>query len=243
MNDSSMTESELVIRSLYRITTDYARGFGHQVEELLKLGCQRFDLDIGILSRIEDQNYTVVKTVVPSGVPLNDNDRFELGVTYCSITLEAEKPVGFEHVGQTDLATHPAYVNFQLESYVGSPVIVDNAVYGTLNFSSPVPRQRKFRDVDLDALQLMSTWVASEIYRQQTEAKLRQALKEIKTLTGLLPICSHCKKIKDDQGSWQELEHYVKENTEASFSHGVCKPCAREHYGDWFTEEQLSTLQ
>ena len=63
--------------------------------------------------------------------------------------------------------------------------------------------------------------------------KLRQAVDEIQTLRGILPICSFCKKIRNDKGYWQQVELYFKEHTLVDFSHGVCPDCLREHYPDF----------
>lgn len=63
-------------------------------------------------------------------------------------------------------------------------------------------------------------------------AELRQAIDQVKTLEGFLPICSFCRKIRDDRGAWQSLEHYVAGHTTARFSHGLCPGCAAEHYGE-----------
>ncbi len=66
-----------------------------------------------------------------------------------------------------------------------------------------------------------------------TVARLKKALEEVKTLRGIIPICSFCKKIRDDKGYWSQVEVYVKERSHASFSHGVCPECMEEHYGDY----------
>lgn len=58
--------------------------------------------------------------------------------------------------------------------------------------------------------------------------ELEEALGRIRTLKGLLPICSHCKKIRNDQGYWEQVEKYVQERSEAEFTHGICPDCARE---------------
>ena len=55
--------------------------------------------------------------------------------------------------------------------------------------------------------------------------ELRQALDEIRTLRGIVPICSYCKKIRDDEGYWNQVEKYVSDHTEAKFSHGICPAC------------------
>jgi PAS domain S-box-containing protein len=60
--------------------------------------------------------------------------------------------------------------------------------------------------------------------------KLRQALAEAQTLSGLLPICASCKKIRDDQGYWQQIEEYIQEHSNAEFSHSVCPDCAKKLY-------------
>jgi membrane-associated HD superfamily phosphohydrolase len=57
-----------------------------------------------------------------------------------------------------------------------------------------------------------------------------QALADLRTLRGIVPICSHCRKVRTEIGDWQQLEQYVAEHTEADFSHGVCPTCMREHY-------------
>ena len=61
---------------------------------------------------------------------------------------------------------------------------------------------------------------------------LKAALAEIKTLKGIIPICMHCHKIRDDKESWQGLEHYIQEHSDAHFSHGLCPECFAEHYPD-----------
>lgn len=63
-------------------------------------------------------------------------------------------------------------------------------------------------------------------------AELKKALAEVKKLSGLLPICSYCKKICDDKGYWTQIESYIHEHSEADFSHGICQECAKKHYPD-----------
>jgi integral membrane sensor domain MASE1 len=62
--------------------------------------------------------------------------------------------------------------------------------------------------------------------------QLQQALSEIKTLRGILPICSNCKKIRNDEGYWEQIENYISSRTEADFSHGICPDCGEKLYGD-----------
>lgn len=67
--------------------------------------------------------------------------------------------------------------------------------------------------------------------REQLIEELQKALAEIKTLRGIVPICSFCHKIRNDNGAWQQMEAYICDHSEAQFSHGVCEECAKKHYG------------
>jgi len=69
---------------------------------------------------------------------------------------------------------------------------------------------------------------------RRLNAELQTALDNINTLQGLIPICAACKKVRDDEGFWQEVEVYVRDHTEAQFSHGLCPDCARRLYPDYF---------
>ncbi len=68
-------------------------------------------------------------------------------------------------------------------------------------------------------------------------AELQKALKKVKTLSGFLPICASCKKIRDDQGYWNQIEAYISEHSEAEFSHGICPECAQKLYPDIYNEK------
>jgi phosphoserine phosphatase RsbU/P len=71
---------------------------------------------------------------------------------------------------------------------------------------------------------------ARELELRRSNDALQKALKEVKVLRGLIPICASCKKIRNDGGFWQQLEEYLGEHSEAEFSHGLCQPCIRKLY-------------
>ena len=72
----------------------------------------------------------------------------------------------------------------------------------------------------------------AEIALKKEHDKLSKALKEIKTLSGLLPICASCKNIRDDKGYWTQIEGYIQEHSDAQFSHAICPACAKKLYPD-----------
>ena len=69
----------------------------------------------------------------------------------------------------------------------------------------------------------------AEREREGLIRELQAALADVRTLRGLIPICAWCKKIRNDRGYWEQLEFYLKNHSEASFTHGMCPDCAREN--------------
>lgn len=72
---------------------------------------------------------------------------------------------------------------------------------------------------------------------KESEQELKIALNQVKKLSGFLPICASCKKIRDDQGYWNQIEEYIKEHSEAEFSHGICPDCAKKLYPGFFKDK------
>lgn len=230
----ALSPTEALVRELYRISSDYEAGFEDQLDRLLRAGSERLALETAIVARVVGTDYTVLQARSPADA-IPAGARFDLSDTYCEATLRAAGPVGFEHAGESEWSTHPAYASFRLEAYLGAPIRVAGEVWGTLNFSSLRPRPRRWAARDLDSIQLMAAWIGGELSRQETERRLREALEQVKTLEGLLRICSGCKKVleEDDEGgaTWTQIEHYVARHTDAHFSHGFCPECASAWFG------------
>ncbi len=74
--------------------------------------------------------------------------------------------------------------------------------------------------------------------REKLIAELENALLQVKRLSGLLPICASCKKIRDEQGDWEQIEDYIATHSEADFSHSICPQCARKLYPEIFQDEE-----
>jgi len=85
-------------------------------------------------------------------------------------------------------------------------------------------------------LDLLVRSLCYAIERKQMVIDLQEALSQVKILSGLLPICAKCKAIRNDQGSWQQIESYIKERSEAEFSHCICPVCLKELYPEFCDE-------
>jgi hypothetical protein len=88
-----------------------------------------------------------------------------------------------------------------------------------------------------------------QLLEREKDLKRRvdETMAEVKILGGLIPICSSCKKIRDDKGYWNQLEQYIYEHSEAKFSHGVCPECAEKLYGELYkkmkNKQDVTSLQ
>jgi hypothetical protein len=78
---------------------------------------------------------------------------------------------------------------------------------------------------------------------EATNHQLHEAFVKIKTLTGLLPTCAQCKKIRDESGRWQPIEQYITERSGAQFSHGLCSECLQKFYPDFADAALLKASQ
>ncbi|HJX31286.1 MAG TPA: PAS domain-containing protein [Thermodesulfobacteriota bacterium] len=73
---------------------------------------------------------------------------------------------------------------------------------------------------------------------QQALEERQEALAKVKTLSGLLPICASCKKIRDDSGYWKQIEAYIREHSDATFTHGICPECVKKLYPDFVIDDE-----
>jgi GAF domain-containing protein len=118
----------------------------------------------------------------------------------------------------------------ELSSFLGVPVIQDGVLLAVLALNGREPFQLDPEDERLLesfgaqaalAIRNASLYAAEGAARRAAE----QALAEVTRLQGMLPICSYCKKIRNDQNSWEQLESYISEHSHATFSHGICPDC------------------
>lgn len=142
-------------------------------------------------------------------------------------------------------AAAEALFGYRAEELVGElfgfPIVIDEST--ELNI---IPKDGKIAVVEMRVVEI--TWqdeiayLASlrditerkwvELKRRRLILELEEVLAEVKTLSGLLPICASCKKIRDDQGYWQQVEAYIEAHSEAEFSHGFCPDCLERLYPD-----------
>lgn len=175
-NDSSIGfgETEKRLQLLYQITSQSKKGLNEQLDKALELTTKLLEMEVGIISSISKESNTYsIRNFFPDDSGLSVGQTFDLGNTYCSITLESDDVVAINHMKESAYERHPCYNTFSLEAYIGIPIIIDRELYGTINFSSPNPKKGGFVPSDYTLMKLLSEWVAATIKR----ARIVKALK------------------------------------------------------------------
>jgi len=144
-----------------------------RLQNLLEVGCQTLGLEIGIVSRIQDSDYTVEAVHAPEA-DIEAGDQFDLESTYCAEVVGTDSVRSFADAVSDGKETHPAYREFELESYIGVPLVVDDTRYGTVNFSSPTTRVAPFGALERTFVELVAQLVSTELSRRRDRVELER---------------------------------------------------------------------
>jgi PAS domain S-box-containing protein len=174
------------LKHLHRLNTTNYNDFEELFDDYLDTGCQIFDCSTGIVTRIEDEICTIYafKSNLPSlkvdlQIPLKD--------TYCDRAAKNRQTIVYNRVGKMkEIKNLPLYQLLKLESYIGTPILVNEVVYGTLSFSSTRARNKNFSDREQEFIELMAQSIGKYIAadriekeRQEAERALRNAKIEL----------------------------------------------------------------
>lgn len=171
-----LKQNDEALRFFYSIVSVENSSLHTQIQCLLAGGCKHLGMKCGIFSYIEGERYTVMQVHTESTeYPVQSGDKFELGKTYCQLTIESRDALGFAHAKKTDVAKHPAYEALQLEAYIGAAVYLDNKPYGTLNFTSIEPRAEEFCATEKKFVQMMAEWISNKLQSQFAEQRQKEA--------------------------------------------------------------------
>jgi len=201
------------LRQFHDIVSDQSLSFDNKTQKLLTFGLNVFNLDLAIISKVEDQCYTVLYAVTPNN-DLAIGTQFDLDGTYCTHTLKAGSALAFHNVSQSEIADHPCFANFQLESYIGAPIKIGNEVFGTVNFSS-ADSSPVFTDQAYDYIELFAQWLGAEFARNQTKDRLIKNSNSLVKLESVANIGTWEVDIAHNKIYWSKqtkLIHEVDEN-------------------------------
>jgi len=121
-------------------------------------------------------------------------------------------------------------VTFEIvDDNIGIPLLVscspfkhdDGSLMGSVHVARDITEQRRANDI-----------------REKLIRQLEESLAKVKLLSGFIPICASCKNIRDDKGYWKQVEEYIRDNSEAEFSHSICPDCMKKLYPEFMSKQK-----
>ncbi|WP_242493441.1 GAF domain-containing protein [Haloarcula hispanica] len=178
---------EHVLREMYDIISNRHSSFEDQVQALLELGRAELDVEYGTLSEIRGEEY-VFKFVDADSESIQPNDVVPVSATNCEIVASTEQTLVLENVerdapGETDRA---GFTEWGISCYIGSPIFVEDEVYGTFCFYDTDSRASRFSEWEETLVDLMSNWVSHELQRQQVNERLQAQNEQLEQFASIV---------------------------------------------------------
>ena len=147
---------------------------------------ETLDLDAGLVASVDDDDYEITTVSAPD-MPLSAGDQFSPEETFCDLVVDRDEPVSFRSADHGDAETHPAYETQDIESYLGAPIEVDGALYGTLNFSGSNVRDRPFSAFETTLVRLLAQWIGTELSRRRNRERAAESRDRLRQIIDTLP--------------------------------------------------------
>jgi hypothetical protein len=200
----------------------------------------------GLIMRIGDSDIEVFVASKTEGNPYHPGDKENLidSGLYCETVVKTKnKLLVPDATVDEDWKNNPD-IKLGMISYLGYPITLPTGdVFGTICVLDNKENHysRLYEQLILQFRELVESHLLI-LYKNQILTQANQALNEriteIKTLRGILPICSFCKKIRDDKGYWQAVDTYLRKHTEAELSHGLCLDCMKRYYPELYEKNK-----
>jgi GAF domain-containing protein len=195
------------------------------------------DVPAALIMRINQDEIEVLTASRTESNPYSPGEREKLVGSgfYCERVIKTLSRLSVPNALKSPEWCHNPDVKLNMISYLGFPIMLPTGeVFGTICVLDCKTRVHSalHENLILKFRTIIEQDLAQLCLNQQLEEKnteLQRALREIKTLQGIIPVCMYCKRVRDDAGYWQAVEEYIARHSDALFSHSVCPPC-RERY-------------
>lgn len=209
-------------------------------QEIVDLLAELIDVSVGLIMRITEPDIEVFASSDTHGNPYKKGDQEVLQNSglYCEEVIKQKKMLMVPNALCSKRWKDNPDIKLNMISYLGYPLFFpDGEIFGTICVLDIKGNtySKTFIRLIMKFAWMVETHIAS-LYMNKILGDKNKTLSdytvEIKTLRGIIPICSHCKKIRDDKGYWKQIEQYIHEHSDAIFSHSICRDCAIKHYPD-----------
>jgi PAS domain S-box-containing protein len=182
--EQTLRKEQKALRAMYRITAAQELPFEEKIQQLIDLGREYLGLSYGFMTRISEDTQHVVRA---SGTHplLQPGEDCPLLKSYCRETVQTDN-LAIQDARAEGWAEDPAYETFGLDTYVGAQLLVDGAVYGTLCFADPDPRDHPFTERERTFVELMSNWVRYELEQRRATEQLERQNERLNSFASLV---------------------------------------------------------
>jgi GAF domain-containing protein len=191
-----------------------------------------------MINRLEPPELEVFLSNLSPDNPFPSGTRMPMLGVYCAAAAEKRQRLQIKDARKDPLWADSPTAKAGIFAYLGFPIFwPDGKVFGTI-CAVDTKRNEWGEDSEnlletfKDAIEAHLALVIAMEDLNKKNNELQLALGEVKLLQGLLPICTSCKKIRDDQGCWNHIESYIKKHSDADFSHSLCPECIKKLYPD-----------
>ncbi|WP_263784353.1 PAS domain-containing sensor histidine kinase [Salinibacter grassmerensis] len=183
--EQTLRAEQEALRSMYRITADQNASFEDKVGCLIELGCDYLDLPYGFLTRISDGTQHILEATGDHPL-LQPGESCPLSKSYCRETAERDALLAIQDVAPTGWTDDPAYEEFELGAYIGSQILVDGGLYGTLCFAASDARDTAFTERERTFMELMTRWASYELEQRRATEQLERQNERLDNFAGLV---------------------------------------------------------
>lgn len=209
-----------------------------EFDDVVKIAAQICGVPIAALTFIDgERQWFKAKIGIESSETMRED-------AFCAHTIQSENLMLIEDAAadprfaENPFVVGEPYIRF----YAGAPLV--NGEGHALGSLCVIDREvRTLSEPQKLALEALARLVVSHMELRRVSHALAEALNDVRTLQGLLPICAHCHGIRNDQGYWERVEEYLGHRTEAELSHGICPSCFEKRYPEAFTSLQARVAQ
>jgi GAF domain-containing protein len=187
----------------------------------------------GLIMRCQGNEIEVLVASASPGNPYHPGEKELLPGSglYCETVIKTRQMLLVPNALEDEKWRNNPDIKLGMISYLGYPIFLPQGeVFGTICVLDI--KENAYSETYKRLLLQFKELIEAHLELLHTNCLLQDALIQVKTLQGMLPICAHCKKIRDDQDNWQPMESYISQRSGAKFSHGVCPDCLKEHYSD-----------
>ncbi len=212
----------------------------NQWQSIVDIIAELIGIPSALIMRLVESDIEVFISSQSAGNPYHPgkHEHFLGSGLYCETVINSNDKLLIPNALANEKWKNNPDIKLNMISYLGFPIILpDGNPFGTIcvldnkeNAYSETYENliKNFREIIQSQLELI---YMNNILGEKNKS-LSDYLEEIKLLRGIVPICSFCKKIRDAEGNWSEVEAYISKHSEAQFSHSFCPECGKLHYGD-----------